>query len=130
MTVRRYRAPQGDGELLIEPSISSVINSLLNDIQHSPAYRTPGQNFARQEVLALAVEYSTKLAQWAGVPASQISAKFHSAELNPDLIIATGHQPEWFHPGVLAKNIAAYAVAQKLRQSGKKCNRNQSDCRQ
>ncbi len=119
MTVRRYRAPQGDGELLIEPSISSVINSLLEDVQHSPAYRTPGQNVARHEVLALAVEYSRKLAQWAGVPASQISARLNSAELNPDLIIATGHQPEWFHPGVLAKNIAAHAIAQKLRQSGK-----------
>lgn len=119
MTVRRYRAPQGDGELLIEPSISSVINSLLNDIQHSPAYRTPGQNFARQEVLALAVEYSTKLAQWAGVPASQISAKFHSAELNPDLIIATGHQPEWFHPGVLAKKHCSVCSCSKAPSIGK-----------
>lgn len=110
--VRRYRAPQLNGELLSVPSLAETSRRLLGQLQGEEAIRpsVAEVSFARGEVLGLAKAYTARLDAMSGLKAAT-----SEVPNGPEIIVATGHQPEWFHPGVLAKNIAADAIVKKLR---------------
>jgi hypothetical protein len=114
--VRRYRAPQLNGELLSVPSLAETSGRLAGLFHAEEAIRPliAEVNFARGEVLALAKAYTARLDAMSGLESAT-----SEVPSEPEIIVATGHQPEWFHPGVLAKNIAADALVKKLRDNGR-----------
>ncbi len=104
-----YRAPREQGGLLCTPS--AALTPGLIAVQHEqlqrestliwgePVFRW--RTSARRECLDRAVCYSATL--------DQGSCDRLSAEAP---IVATGHQPELFHPGVWAKNFLASQLAE------------------
>jgi hypothetical protein len=98
---RHIRAPQGDGEVLIEPplaKIQRVLDENLKRITDIPPhygyhYETECYN-ARQQLIRAAVEYTSQYSN-----ATEIA----NYTDDPNLVVA-GHQPELFHPGVWLKN--------------------------
>lgn len=108
LTYRRLRAAPADGGIVLDPpghdwaSITIANQSRLE--QHDP--RSIGYSFrelraqSRAEGLNLAHRY---VRNYADVDASLTGP-----------IIATGHQPELFHPGVWAKNFACHWLAKQL----------------
>lgn len=107
----RLRVPREDGTFFVEPS-PSVIRERLNRLKdESPAtvacsecriLNQPLADFrteARAEVLAAASEWT-----------SELMGRSIQVDGTAPLIM-TGHQPELFHPGVFAKNIATSLLA-------------------
>jgi hypothetical protein len=98
---RHIRAPQGDGEVLIEPPLAKlqrVLDENLKRITVIPPdygyhYETECYN-ARQQLVRAAVEYTRQYSN-----ATEIA----NYTDDPNLVVA-GHQPELFHPGVWLKN--------------------------
>ncbi len=103
----RFRAPTGDGELLAVPPLSEIAaqcdaNARILNSSQTLLGRTPLSEIrlaAIPEVLEASRAY---LVESNVVPPS----------IRSRLLIA-GHQPEFFHPGVWAKNFAVNRVAQR-----------------
>jgi hypothetical protein len=87
---RRWKAPDGTGELLADPDLDAAAKLVS---------RRP-ESDARREVLAVATAYLRDR----GEPVPEDTG-------GP--LIVTGHQPDLFHPGVWAKNFAASGVARR-----------------
>lgn len=105
----RYRAPAANGEVLSVPpreQLLSLVEANRLRTEQSPIeilghpLAKVGRS-ARQEVFQAATEYTRSYADverpWS----------------NDAPIIATGHQPEMFHPGVWLKNFAAASLAER-----------------
>lgn len=106
---RRLRAPQLDGEVLLEPPLSQcfplpLANRNVAETWDSDFFGkslTALRSEARRVLLKLATEHTSQYAEC-------------NAASNPDsLIVMTGHQPRLFHPGVWAKNFAISRFAEK-----------------
>jgi hypothetical protein len=95
-----FRAPATDGGFLVEPSLASLGTSL-------------HENRSQLDSPSSAV-------RWLNVPLNEIrqgvrrqleqalAVSWHDRPL-----ILTGHQPEWFHPGVWFKNFLLSSMAEK-----------------
>lgn len=108
MSASRWRAPKEDGACLVVPSweelpglvaanqkLLQAANIRLGDRQLADARQLAWESL--QQVVS-------QWAAWAGVESKAL--------LRPLLI--TGHQPELYHPGVWAKNVAIHQLARKL----------------
>ncbi|MFT5322482.1 MAG: hypothetical protein ACI8P0_000317 [Planctomycetaceae bacterium] len=106
----RIRVPRENGSLLIHPEPAVVAKHVdqlreQSDLPGSASCEILGRSLtafraaARAEVIAAASEWT-----------SQLLGRDIAAESNVPLIM-TGHQPELFHPGVFAKNIATSQLA-------------------
>lgn len=116
MSGSRWRAPREDGATLVVP-----------DWQHLPELVTQNQHWVEtsplkwgsrtlHEIRDLALSSAqTELNRW------QQALPWSNAPLQRPLIV-TGHQPELFHPGVLAKNIAIHRLAALLQGSSLNIN--------
>jgi hypothetical protein len=106
---RRYRAPVEDGSVLADPpfaqagAILAANQSLLKDASiHIDGVPLPDfRRQAREEAVALAQQYLSQC-----------------GESSPSVTAATGlllsgHQPEFFHPGVWVKNFALNGLARR-----------------
>jgi len=111
MTTSRWRAPREDGATLVVPAwqhLPDLIAENQRSIQQS-SLRWKERSFA--EVRQLAWDgLSNQIAHWAG----ELGWKSHALQ-RP--LIVTGHQPELFHPGVWAKNVAISKLANELNGS-------------
>jgi hypothetical protein len=98
---RHFRAPQGDGETLIEPPLANLRQTLdvnLKRLDQIPIqcgihYETECYQ-ARQQLIQAAVAYTQSYSN-----VTEVANSSH----DPDVVLA-GHQPELFHPGVWLKN--------------------------
>lgn len=104
------RVPRENGTFLIEPQPSSIVEHIsrfpdqpeLDGSAECHILGCPLSEFraaARHEVIAIAARWTSEL----------LGKKIDVAVTSP--VIMTGHQPELFHPGVFAKNIATSELA-------------------
>lgn len=105
---RRLAVPDRDGDVLVEPPVAefaSLLSTNQNRFQAAAGIDIQGRsladlrNQARSEMLAQAFRYTSEIGGTGPAPTPS----------GP--IILSGHQPELFHPGVWAKNVAAAAIA-------------------
>lgn len=110
MKAHRLRAPSQDGALLAEPPLATAglalaANAdLLARWDHDFQGRRAGRlrDLARRQVFQKARAHHA----YFGIPLPD-----HLDESSP--LVATGHQPELFHPGVWVKNFATAALARQ-----------------
>jgi hypothetical protein len=108
---RRYRAPQEDGQTLVDPPESSLPEVVHRNRGEMSAVRCDIQGRELTELLAAArlglieraVAYTR---QYRDVPGSLAPADAP--------IVLSGHQPQLFHPGVWYKNFVLSRLAQQI----------------
>lgn len=100
---RRYRAPQKNGELLIDPPFDAVPRLIEENRKKLDRddVRIGGMSFRE---LRVRVRTSGVLPHCQPALVGSIPAP----------VIVTGHQPELFHPGVWVKNFASAGLAKRL----------------
>jgi hypothetical protein len=103
----RFRAPQGDGEVLCVPSECDLPAFLeqnrhrreLANVEWHGQSLTEIAREARREIVAAAMKYTSAYADVGDAH-------------DPDgPLVFTGHQPEIFHPGVWLKNFVSHRLA-------------------
>jgi hypothetical protein len=112
---RRLRAPQGDGQTLIDPAWSTLpdVVGQNRDILGNVQYELHGKSLcklsstARRNLLQFAVAYT---GQYRDVPRQWQNLEVTCA--TP--FILSGHQPEMFHPGVWYKNFVLGGLARRM----------------
>ncbi|VTS05473.1 hypothetical protein [Tuwongella immobilis] len=109
---RRFQAPKANRAILAEPAPATWAEAarqnrqgLLDDLQIGGMSLRQLRADAAREAIAAAQAYHRE----AGEPVPSLHGR------DPCRIIAAGHQPELFHPGVWAKNfaLAGFAAAQQ-----------------
>jgi hypothetical protein len=116
-TYRRWRAPRGDGDSLIDPPLGRTA-SLLADNRKAARRQYRGIELGDRTLGDLARQARYDLIEAAGrytsayrdVPASLHSAAQTSSDDHVPPVILSGHQPELFHPGVWFKNFVLASV--------------------
>ncbi|HHV55064.1 MAG TPA: hypothetical protein GXX55_06430 [Firmicutes bacterium] len=120
-----YEVPSADGELLVAPSPATWATTLRQNrdlLARSAALPGPlGQRheafrvLVRRQLLALAGEYTRQVMGDAEV-AARVQERAGSGREEPGgvPIIATGHQPLFYHPGIWAKNVVLQLAADHL----------------
>lgn len=106
---RRLRAPQLDGEVLLEPSLSRCFSL---PQENRDIAETWDSDFFGKSLTALRSEARRELFNLAAEHTSQY-ADFKVPDNHDSLIVMSGHQPRLFHPGVWAKNFAISRFARK-----------------
>jgi hypothetical protein len=128
-STRSLRAPQGDGQTLIEPPLDALpqIVSANRDRLAHVDLDLQGRSLAelsrsaRRELLKEAISYTS---QYRNVPDSFRQADSETKQIespspklstpSPQPFILAGHQPQLFHPGVWYKNFVLGSLAQQL----------------
>lgn len=116
---RRLRAPQGDGQKLIEPSLESLPQIVADnrarlaqveyDVQGRPLAELSAS--ARRSLVERAVAYTS---QYRDVPERIRQASPKPTALGDVPFILSGHQPQLFHSGVWYKNFVLGSLAKQL----------------
>jgi len=118
-TFRRYRAPQGDGQALIDPAwaaLPAVIqrNRRLVDNADCDLH---GQSIASLAVRARRNLLEQAIAYTRGY--RDVSVTPPELRENPALpIVLSGHQPQLYHPGVWYKNFVLGSLAKRVQGVG------------
>lgn len=113
--LRRLRAPQGDGETLIDPPYGTLPSVVARNSEHLAAidYDFQGRSLgelsssARLNLFKAAVAYTSS---YRDIPDRW---RDNSAVLGAPFILS-GHQPEMFHPGVWYKNFVLGGLAHRV----------------
>jgi hypothetical protein len=116
---RRLRAPQGDGQKLIEPPLVTLPQVVAANREHLGRieYDVQGRSLAelsasaRRSLVEKAVAYT---AQYRSVPGRVLRAASRPDSLRESSFILAGHQPQLFHPGVWYKNFVLGSLASQL----------------
>lgn len=101
------RAPLKNGEVVVSPNrrlpmlVSANKRLLQNDFPVGRSNANAIRQESRAELLNLAAKYTRQYAPNITIPTS------------PETIFVSGHQPEFFHPGVWFKNFLLYGLAKK-----------------
>jgi hypothetical protein len=106
----RLKVSQRDGDVVSFPELSAVPEMILGNSERlqQAELDVQGRSFselrtwARQEILQQAVSFTSKIRD-ENVPLP-----------DSELLIADGHQPQLFHPGVWAKNFAIGGLARAV----------------
>ena len=104
---RRFRAPQGDGEVLCIPSMEQLPALVARN--HSES-RFAGSEWYGRSLTDLARQARATIIADAVACTRQYSDVSNPPSADQPLIV-TGHQPEIFHPGVWLKNFEASRLA-------------------
>jgi len=110
---RRYEVPAGCGAHFAEPPLEGACSLVRRNHDYLSKLRftigaIPFLDFRKgqqQEVLAKARKYTER----AGVTLEQTGG---------NLIVETGHQPQFSHPGIWIKNFLCYHLASRLKGTG------------
>ncbi len=110
MLAHRIRAPREDGAVLAQPALDSAAQLAASNADRFADwnYDFQGRQFQvlREKARADAFEAARAYHERLGLPMP--------ADASPSMpVIATGHQPELYHPGVWVKNFAVAGIAQK-----------------
>ena len=95
------RAPLKNGEVVVSPNrrlpmlVSANKRLLQNDFRVGRSNASSIREESRAELLKLAAKYTRQYAPNITIPTS------------PETIFVSGHQPEFFHPGVLVQEFLA-----------------------
>jgi hypothetical protein len=116
---RHLRAPQGDGQTLIDPARQTLPDVVAHNREHlaTAQYDVQGRSLAelsstaRRALWKCAVAYTS---QYRDVP--ERWRNFDSLAGAP--FILSGHQPEMFHPGVWYKNFVLGSLARRMEGIG------------
>jgi hypothetical protein len=112
MQAHSLRAPKADGTILAEPPLDRARDSLGENRARFAGWNHDFQgrrySVLRDKARAEAVEAAVLYHRGAGIDVPG------AIDLDAP-IIATGHQPELFHPGVWVKNFAVAAIASEAR---------------
>src|SRR5262245_21102175 len=112
---RRLRAPQGDGQTLVDPPWPALPQAVMQNRERLRQFALDLQGrsladlsvAARRNLLQFAVAYTS---QYRDIP-----ARWQRGEsLSGAPLILSGHQPEMFHPGVWYKNFVLGALARRI----------------
>ena len=106
---RRLRAPQRDGEVLLEPALAECLSLPLKNRSFAEAWDS---DFFGKSIVAMRRDARRELLQFATTHTSQY-ADCEGVNHDDALIVMGGHQPRLFHPGVWAKNFAMSRIAEK-----------------
>lgn len=93
---KHIRAPQGDGETLIDPPVDDALlhAGIGNPLFVSSTFQLfPGADAARAQFVQAAIQYT-----------SHYSYAPQLRHTKATKVVVAGHQPELFHPGVWLKN--------------------------
>ncbi|HEY4232419.1 MAG TPA: hypothetical protein VGM76_03265 [Lacipirellulaceae bacterium] len=109
---RRYRAPQEDGQVLVDPPRASLAAVVARNRRHAGTldYDLQGRSLrklaatARRSLVERAVDYTTQYRELGD--ASAAIARHANAPL-----VLSGHQPQLYHPGVWYKNFVLGQLA-------------------
>ena len=112
ITYRRLRAPQQDGEVLIDPPLAACRTDIEQNCAtlEAPDARIGGRSLselrrlARDDLYSAALEHTNRYTSPPGI-ASTLSSTSR--------IYLVGHQPELFHPGVWLKNFVLDQLAKR-----------------
>jgi hypothetical protein len=116
---RQLRAPQGDGQTLVDPAWESLPEVVAQNRKRLAefSYDLHGRSMAelsasaRRNLLQFAVAFTS---QYRGVPDD-----WRQGEALADRpLILSGHQPEMFHPGVWYKNFVLGGLARRMEGVG------------
>jgi hypothetical protein len=116
---RKLRAPQGDGQTVVEPPLRSLPRIVADnrDRLAGIGYDVQGQSLAelsasaRRSLLQKSIEYT---ARYRNVPHRLRRALVSDDALGRMSFILAGHQPQLFHPGVWYKNFVLGSLAREL----------------
>jgi hypothetical protein len=117
--IRRLRAPQGDGQKVIEPPLAALPQVVaanreqLAQIDYDVQGRSLAElaSSARRRLVERAVEYTS---QYRDVPARLRDGAARPDTLSDIPFILAGHQPQLFHPGVWYKNFVLGSLSRQL----------------
>lgn len=108
MTGVNPSAPSADGELLVEPPFETWASQTRSNAAAVESWSFEVAGVDARELRALArVEALSAAKQYC----SRLGIGTRTVEAVPDLILATGHQPELYHPGVWAKDFLLQKLA-------------------
>lgn len=111
MTDSRWRAPREDGTTLVVPAWQHLPELIAENQRSLTQSSLRWKDRSLAEVRQLAWDgLNIELTRWAGELGCSSPAL-----LRP--LIVTGHQPELFHPGVWAKNVAISKLAKEVNGS-------------
>lgn len=112
---RSLRAPQGDGQKVIEPPLSALPEVVARNREQLSRveYDVQGRSLkelsssARRALVARAAAYTARY--------RNVSDRFRHVEALGDVpFLLAGHQPQLFHPGVWYKNFVLGTLARQL----------------
>lgn len=116
MSHSRWRAPREQGAVLVVPTWQELPALVAHNREQLDQLQLTIGQVPYQEARRLAWDSIQQATQhwstWANHPASPLRRP----------LLMTGHQPELYHPGVWAKNIAIHQLAKKLGGSGANLN--------
>jgi hypothetical protein len=108
MTASRWRAPKESGSTLVVPAWDELPKLVADNLELLRSSNIKIGDFTLTEARQLAEESLQQVAQhweaWAGLAVTSL--------MRP--LVITGHQPELYHPGVWAKNVALHQLGKKL----------------
>jgi hypothetical protein len=110
LSYRRYRAPQENRRVLVEPPLAEAGPLAAENVRRrqQSSYDFQGRSLAELTVEARA-ELLTLARRWTAAYRPELAAGGRAE----GLIFLAGHQPELFHPGVWLKNFALGALAER-----------------
>ncbi len=108
--MRRYVIPSADREILIEPPTGRILELIHPNKSKFGAYNfnicgIPFQKFrnsVRNEILQKAIKYTKQI------------TSYEQRATSDEIIIQTGYQPTFYHPGIWIKNHLAYHIAKRV----------------
>ena len=103
--------PRKHGELLIEPPLDAQADALREPLRLPDGESQTWRRAGRQALLAAADAWARET----GMPPVPLSAD----QAGDGCFLLTGHQVEFYHPGVWAKVIAVDELARRLKARGK-----------
>jgi hypothetical protein len=137
LSAATLRAPTEDGGLLVRPELNEAATVLAGNrsrLQQLARFDVQGRSlgelrqWAAREVYAVATAFTRYLDaaanadghanelpesfDFASVSSSVTASSLPAASATPSLLVG-GHQPELYHPGVWAKNLALTNIAQR-----------------
>ena len=111
MTDSRWHAPREDGATLVVPAWRQLPDLIVENQRNIQQSSLRWQDRSLAEVRQLAWDGALQqLSKWGD------EFSWPTPSLQRPLIV-TGHQPELFHPGVWAKNVAISKLAKQLNGS-------------
>ena len=119
-TKRRWSAPRQDGEVLADPLLADTPRL----IQHEQVSRAGRDQTVRVAGVPLGELRRQARGELAGLARGFAQRhKLPATGLGPledptIPLVVTGHQPDWIHPGVWFKMIAAHALARRVGGAG------------